>query len=146
VEAGKPRTAHLLPKDIFQQVTGEVRIRDLYYGTGSLLRIDSLSHCSPIKFLTQTPDKREAQILPRAFQEWKGEHGNVEFRRHSGTDLHDRFVLADQLLILLGHGLKDPGDKKESFVILISPEFAADLMDRVRHSFDDKWRSALPIC
>jgi hypothetical protein len=144
VEAGTPRTAHLQLNDIFRPLSGEIRICDPYYGMGSLLRLDLLQQCRPIRFLTQNPDRNEAQILPKALQEWKYQHGNVEFRRHNGHDLHDRFVLASSELILLGHGLKDVGNK-DSFIIRIRSELAADLIDSVRDSFDNKWQLAIPI-
>ncbi|HUX87586.1 MAG TPA: hypothetical protein VMW65_11335, partial [Chloroflexota bacterium] len=108
------------------------------------LRLDLLEHCSPIRFLTRQPDPNETQTLPRALSEWKREHGDVEFRRHTGRDLHDRFVLSDDELILLGHGLKDVGNK-DSFIIRIGRDLADDLIDTVRSSFESKWQAATLI-
>jgi hypothetical protein len=144
IEAGKPRTAHLGLAELFKDVTGEIRICDPYYGIGTLLRLDSLKHCSPIKFLSKQCDKSEAQLLPRALKEWQRQHGDVEFRENVGTDLHDRFILSDSELILLGHGLKDVGNK-DSFVVRIPSSLAGDMLKSVRNSFDAKWTSAAPI-
>lgn len=144
VEAGTPRTVHIHLQDIFRHLSGEVCICDPYYGMGSLLRLDLLKHCSPIKFLTQKPNQNEKQTLPKALQEWKSEHGNVEFRRYGGRDLHDRYVLSQYELILLGHGLKDVGSR-DSFIIRITRELADDLIKDIRDSFDTKWQSATPI-
>jgi hypothetical protein len=141
VESGKPRSAHLLLEDVFKELAGEIHICDPYYGMGSLLRLDLLKHCSLIKFLTKNPDSRERQRLPRALQEFKQEHGNIEFRRHTGGDLHDRFIIADSELIILGHGLKDVGNK-DSFIIRIPAELATDLIETLRDSFDAKWQVA----
>ena len=47
IESGQPRTAHLKLADIFQDVTGEIRICDPYYGTGSLLRLDLIKALLP---------------------------------------------------------------------------------------------------
>ena len=46
-------------------------------------------------------------------------------------DLHDRFVLSEAKILLVGHGLKDIG-AKESFVIVLPRTFAPDLLDNVR--------------
>ena len=144
VEAGKPRTAHLYLEKIFEALSGEIRICDPYYGRKSLYPLDSLMHCKPIKFLTRNPEASESQTLPTALQTWKQQHGDIEFRRHTGRDLHDRFVLSDDELILLGHGLKDVGTK-DSFIIRVGRDLAGDLIDTVHDSFDAKWQPATLI-
>ena len=58
--------------------------------------------------------------------------------------MHDRYVLTDDMLILVGHGLKDIGGK-ESFVIRLDGEVARDLIATLAPSFDAKWASASPI-
>lgn len=138
VEAGQPRTAHLGLAELFKDVKGEIRVCDPYYGTGSLLRLDLLRHCSPIMFLTKNPQRNERHLLPRALQEWRREHGAIEFRESVNSDLHDRYVLSGTELIILGHGLKDVGNK-ESFVVRIPISLAQDMVIAVRVSFDQKW-------
>ena len=144
IEAGTPRTAHLAIADIFSELTGELCICDPYYGSGSLLRLDLLKHCRPIRFLTRNPEQSEAQTLSRALQEWKQQHGDIEWRRHTGTELHDRFVLASDELVLMGHGLKDVGNK-DSFIVRLSRDVADDTIAAVRTSFDVKWIAATVI-
>lgn len=144
VEAGQPRTAHLELAELFNGVSGEIGICDPYYGTGSLFRLDLLEHCSPIRFLTKNADPNEAAILSRALREWKRQHGATEFRKNSGSELHDRYIITDAELILLGHGLKDVGNK-DSFVVRIPTSLAADTVQGVRDSFEQKWASATPI-
>ena len=144
IEAGQPRTAHLELSALFHEVAGDIRICDPYYGTGSLLRLDLLKHCSSIRFLTKNADRNESAILPRAIQEWKRQHGTTEFREDTDSALHDRYILSDIEIILLGHGLKDVG-KKDSFVVRIPTSLAGDMVQSVRDSFDDKWARARPI-
>lgn len=144
VEAGQPRTAYLELAELFKGVSGKIEICDPYYGTGSLLRLDLLKHCSPIRFLTKNADRNEAAILPRAIQEWKRQHGATEFREDTGSELHDRYIVTDAELILLGHGLKDVGNK-DSFIVRIPTSLAGDMVQSVRDSFEQKWASATPI-
>jgi len=141
VEAGKPRTAHLDLSAFLAKISGHVRICDPYYGTGSLLRLDGLRNCRPVQFLTHTADGKERSYLPKALTDFIRERPEFEFRRHRARDLHDRFVLTDDELILLGHGLKDIGNK-ESFVIRLDRNIAGDMMETVRSSFDHKWQAA----
>jgi len=141
VEAGKPRTVHLQLEEILKKLSGQIRICDPYYGTGSLHRLDLLTNCEAILFLTQHPDTKEKAFLDKALAEFVQEHPAVEFRLHSGKELHDRFILTGDELILLGHGLKDIG-KKESFVIRLNRDLVGSIIDDVRESFDKKWQSA----
>lgn len=55
--------------------------------------------------------------------------------------LHDRYVLSDEKILIVGHGLKDIGNK-ESFVIVLPRKFATDLLADVQRSFDQKWGAA----
>lgn len=144
IEAGKPRTAHLTLVEVFSGLSGPLAICDPYYGLGSLVRLDALKHCTPIRFLTKNADRTDISTFPRAVSEWKREHGDLEARLSSSKDLHDRFIHSPSELVILGHGLKDIGNK-ESFVIRIPRTIAPDMMDEVLKSFDCKWSVAAPI-
>jgi hypothetical protein len=141
IQAGTPRTAYLDLGDILRGLNCEVSICDPYYGIGSLLRIDLLVHCKKVRFLTRQADSKDGSIIDRALKEFVSEHPNVEFRKLGSTDIHDRYILADDEIILLGHGLKDIGTK-ESFVIRLTREMCADLIDTVKESFEAKWATA----
>ena len=68
----------------------------------------------------------------------------MELRRYKGPELHDRYVLSDEQMILLGQGLKDTGTR-ESFVVKLDKQTSADVMKDVRSAFDEKWKAADPI-
>jgi hypothetical protein len=138
VEAGKPHSAHQEIAKVFQSLSGEVCICDPYYGKGSLLRLSALSHVSSVKFLTQNPDGKEKSFISRAIQEFVKEHSNVELREYAGNDIHDRYLVTADEFILLGHGLKDIGNK-ESFVIKLDRSIAGDAIDTLQQSFNQKW-------
>ncbi|MEX1228768.1 MAG: hypothetical protein WEB58_00930 [Planctomycetaceae bacterium] len=145
VEAGKPRTAHLNLLTMLQSLNGQIRICDPYYGTGTFFRLDSIADKS-ICFLTQQPDKNELAkgILPKALAEFVRQHSNIEFRVNQANDLHDRYILTENELILLGHGLKDLGNK-DSFIVRLAREIAANTVDDIVAAFDAKWRNATRI-
>ena len=144
VESGKPRTAHMQLSALFGSLEGALRVCDPYYGTGSLSRLDLLTHCSTVLFLTSTPDKKERDFLPHLLKEFRQQHNNFEFRSYGQKGLHDRYLLTDDQIILLGHGLKDIGGA-DSFVIKLDGDVAQDLIQQVRDSFDAKWKLALPL-
>ncbi len=144
VEAGKPRMAHLELSKTFEHINGEVLICDPYYGTGSLLRLDSLRNSGPIRFLTHEADSRERSFIGRTLKEFALERPHVEFRQTSARDLHDRYILTNEEIVILGHGLKDIGSK-ESFIIRLTKPICADLMRILRSSFEEKWKRAVPL-
>jgi hypothetical protein len=144
VEAGTPRTAHAEIEELLTDLQGEVRICDPYYGTGTLHRLSCLKGCDSVLFLTRQPDSRERSYVDRAFEEFKREYGQFEFRRHKGSELHDRYVLAPDRVLVLGHGLKDIG-LKESFIIQLGADFASDIIATISGLFDQRWVEADPI-
>jgi hypothetical protein len=144
IEAGKPRTAHLEIVDILSTLSGEIRICDPYYGKGTLIRLDELTQCSKVNLLTKKPDSKDKIHLPQLINDFTTEHSQFEFRKNVGNDLHDRFVLTNDELILLGQGLKDVGGK-QSFVVRISHDAVSEILDGVRKSFDAKWQNAKPL-
>lgn len=144
IEAGKPRTAHLEVAKLLQTLAGEIRICDPYYGQGSLLRLDQLTSATAVKFLTQKPDGKEKSFLPKAIEDFVTERPHFEFREHAGNEIHDRYMVTEDELIILGHGLKDIGNK-ESFVVRLDRSTVGDLIDTLRESFDQKWLAARPI-
>jgi hypothetical protein len=64
-----------------------------------------------------------------------------EFREYPGSDLHDRYILADAELIILGHGLKDLGNR-DSFIIRIPDSLSPDINLSVGSAFNKKWASS----
>lgn len=144
VQAGSPRTAQLRLRDLFRELRGELRVCDPYYGTGSLLRLDLLTHCNKIRFLTRQADSKEQSFVDKALKEFVSQRPNVEFRKASSNNLHDRYILADEEIVILGHGLKDVG-AKNSFVIRLRREMCEDIMGILAASFDNEWVAATPL-
>ena len=144
IESGKPRTAHLDIGELLRSLNGIVRICDPYYGTASLYRLDLMKHCEKILFLTSNPERNEKEFISKAIYEFKKENNNFLFKTTNSKTLHDRYILSEAEIILLGHGLKDIGNK-ESFVVKLPKSLANDIMDQVKSSFDEKWKDAKEI-
>lgn len=144
IEAGKPRTARMFLKGIFDDLSGKVRISDPYYGERSLDSLAMVPKACTVQLLTAKASGN-ATTLPRALRDFKRENPNVEIRRFPDPKkLHDRYILAGGDLLILGHGIKDIGEK-ESFVISISKSHAADLIADMESTFDTRWSGSQPI-
>lgn len=144
IEHDQPRTARLGLGEIFGKLSGTVRMCDPYYGVRTLDLLDSVPKQTHIRFLTSHSSESQRQ-LDGAMKDFKRERPNVEFRVvGKAAGLHDRYVITEARLMILGHGLKDIGGK-ESFIISLDKAHAPDLIAETIAAFDSKWQTGTPI-
>ena len=144
INAGRPNSAHMEVAELFGALSGLAMVCDPYYGQGSLARLSEIDSCSSVRVLTSKPDSKEKSFLPKRLEEFTKEYPQFEFRKYKGKELHDRYIVTDDNLILMGHGLKDIGGK-ESFVVKLDRSLAGDTIDSLKNSFDSKWNAAEPL-
>ena len=144
IEGGRPHTASQHLAELLAGLSGIARICDPYFGLRTLETIDHIPPRTAIRFLTA----KTSDSLPKtrgAFHDFSKQRRNADFRILSPPhDLHDRYVLTAESLMLVGHGLKDIGGK-ESFVIRLEKTLAPDLLDSLEQSFDAKWAIATAL-
>jgi hypothetical protein len=144
IEGGRPHTARQHLGELLAAFTGLVRIADPYFGMRTLETLDHLSTNTQVQFLTSKTNESMLKVQG-AFRDFARERKNVDFRLLPPPhDMHDRYVIADNALLIVGHGLKDIGGK-ESFVIRLDRSVASDLLDDLTTSFDGKWSKANPL-
>ncbi len=139
-----PRSARQRITELLGALSGTVRICDPYYGLRTLDVLEALTPSSSVRFLTARTSEAGAK-LSHALKDFKKERPRVEFRLSvAAHDLHDRYVVTADSLLLVGHGLKDVGSK-ESFVVALNAALAGDLIRMVKASFDTRWTAATPL-
>jgi len=144
IEGGKPRTARIRLSEVLSHLKGLVRICDPYYGVRTLDSLDYIPVTRRVRFLTARTSEK-GRKLRGALRDFKRERPKVEFRRAvTPSDLHDRYVVTTQQILILGHGLKDIGGK-ESFIIRVGHDLAPDLIEETIAVFDSRWKNASPI-
>ena len=90
-----------------------------------------------------TPRNQSGGRLPNNLEKsLAGAYPTAEIRMSNSGEWHDRYVLAETRLLLLGQGLKDFGNK-ESFVIILDEEFAP--IKTVKDAFENHWEAAQPL-
>jgi hypothetical protein len=138
IEKDQPRTARQGLGEIIKGLNGTVRVCDPYYGIRTLDLLDNTSKNTKVRFLTSKTSE-PARQLEGALKDFKKEKPNVEFRVvDKSAGLHDRFLVNTDLMLILGHGLKDIGTK-ESFIIRLEKELVRDLITETIIAFDTKW-------
>jgi hypothetical protein len=145
VDGMKPWTdRHSTLPEIAAELKGRICVVDKFYGSGSLAILHYLRHGSPLQFLTGKTNESSA-AFGRELKDFEKEVPSLEVRRFSAHHkLHDRYIIADNALVIVGHGIKDIGNK-ESFLLLLKGDPTADLRRTLREKFDSRWKSASPL-
>lgn len=133
----------LLVTDILEPLTGELSIVDPYCGERTLDVIKDVKG-RPIKFLTKLENITNVNArnkLLRELQDFKTENADIEFRNYPNTDLHDRYIISTNSIILLGHSIKDLG-AKESFAIVLNELSSKNIYEALTENFGRRWKQS----
>ncbi len=145
VEGGKPHTEWKRLAAVLETLSGDVCVCDPYYGPRVLTAFEHLQQCTRIRYLTRHLGRGGKAIAEPQVKDFKREYSNLEFCFLNNGALHDRYLLTESRLLLLGHGLKDFGNK-ESFVVILDQQFAAGtIIQTVKDSFEAHWTAAVPL-
>lgn len=145
-EPGRKYTSKaILCEKILSELKGELKIVDPYCGLSTL---DVLLRAKPqsAKILTCTDNLRDNQKGPfiRGLQDFMSDCDTIEFKNYSSSDIHDRYILADDQIILLGQSIKDLGSK-ESFAIVLGKDAFDDIYTNLFTVFNRRWNQATPL-
>lgn len=122
--------------DIIGALRGELRYCDPYIGSRTLEFLADCRETQNIKLLTVTI--HNSASFKADLGAFHREHGHIlEVRAMAQGHLHDRYIVHNNGMLLLGASLKDVG-KKQSFVVAIGN----DVAQSVAISFDRHWQSA----
>ena len=143
IDGKSPRTARQRLGEVLSGLKGTVRVCDPYYGVRTLDSLEHFPRTSTVRFLT-VKTSESGRKLKGALRDFKRERPKIEFRTTTSHSLHDRYVLSKDVLLILGHGLKDIGGK-ESFMIYLSSSLVPDLIKETTASFDERWKVSTKI-
>jgi hypothetical protein len=142
-EPGKNYSSkRILSKDILERLEGKLKIVDPYCGQRTLDILKDVKE-RPIEFLTRVENisERERGRFLRDLHDFKSECPTVEFRNYPHTDIHDRYIISENSLLILGHSLKDLGNK-ESFAIVLSQGSNKNVAEALIENFNRRWKQA----
>ena len=136
---------HVLSEDVIGGLAGDLMIVDPYCGARTLdiLRSAKGNKVRVVTTLAQTK-KIAVDKFKRELKDLRSEYPNIEFRDYMGKDLHDRYILSPQHLVILGHSIKDLGSK-ESFAIVISRGMCEEIVRTLSDAFEARWQKSVPL-
>jgi len=121
-----------------------LKIVDPYCGDKTL-DILSKYNSRNIKFLTCLNKLgKNKEKVGRSIKDFLKQSSNTEFRDYQNKDIHDRYIISDSDLVLLGHGIKDLGSK-ESFAIVFNKKSATNVYESLVEAFNRRWKTATVI-
>lgn len=112
----------------------EVVVVDKWVGPGTLDCLIEVRH--PIRLLTGDQDASIGSGFNRTLEEFRSEGAEIEVRRH--PNLHDRHLVFNNRLWLLGSSLKDAGRKDFNLIEVVDSKKA------IIRGIEAKWAEAKP--
>lgn len=135
----------LLSKNILGSLKGELKIVDPYVGERTLDILKDIKDRN-VKFLTKIDnlEKKEKTRFLNELRDFKSENKNMEFKDYPNRDIHDRYIISSDSLVLLGHSMKNLGSK-ESFAVVLSKGESINVVEALIESFDRRWRQSCTL-
>jgi len=129
----------ILSKNILHNLKGELRIVDPYCGERTLDILGNVKN-RVVKFITRVENLREKdkERFLRELKDFKSEHSEIEFKNYPHKDIHDRYIISSELLVILGHSIKDLG-AKESFAIILNKDTNKNIVETLIENFNRRW-------
>lgn len=121
--------------DFFSKLKGTVHVCDAYMDNTTLEHLHALDKAISVRLLTK--NVKDSGPLRRLVAAWNNEGRELEIRVASSAPLHDRYIIDDTIMVILGTSLNGFG-KKQCFIIQTGPDLRA-VLGRV---FEDLWNSA----
>lgn len=144
IQSGEHHTARKHLQEMLAGLQGVVRMCDPYYGRQSLDVLEMIPSTCDVCFLTGTTNEPQTAISSRVSY-FQRQFPHVQIRVYpTPGDLHDRYLIEEDHFWLLGHGIKDVGNK-ESFIVRIKSDHARDLITDLTSTFDSRWASSTPL-
>lgn len=148
VSPNKPRTATKTLESLVKSLRkGTLLITDPYYGVKTFDVLETFAkHHKQIKFLTAKIGGGDKQaVVARVAKDFQKEFSKkVEIKLTSLSELHDRYIIADGIFFVVGHGIKDLG-RKESLIVGIEDRYGKDIRKTLERVFHQRWANARPI-
>jgi hypothetical protein len=130
---------------VIELLKGDLCIVDPFYGNGTFYVLEKFGKNRKIRFLSCKLGNEEQSNSTKFeinLKRFRKEFKNIEIRKYDNYfELHDRYIIAENGLVIVGHGIKDLADK-ESFVVFLSKTLAANFLPVLKKVFEERWKKA----
>ena len=142
----KPITAESSLDNLIKSIKkGNLLVTDPYYGLKTLKTLcEFAEYHKNVHFLTsQLGGGEKVSIVNNFYKDLKKEYKNkVKIRLYPRkNELHDRYILGEDIFFIIGHGIKDLGSK-ESLIIAIEDKYGKDIRKILERTFYERWNAS----
>ena len=134
--------------NIINMLNGDLCIVDPFYGNGTFYLLEKFGKDRKIRFLSGRLGDEEQQKLSNFeinLKKFKREFKNIKMKRYDKFfELHDRYILADNALVVVGYGIKDFANK-ESFVVFLPKKAVSKFLPILKGIFEKRWKKSNDI-
>ena len=123
--------------DVLSQLAGTVRICDPYLDHGTIEHLEACAKTVSLRLLTM--NVKDTGPLRRVIAAAQTAGHQLEIRVVGTRILHDRYIIDDSGMLILGTSLNGFG-KKQSFIITAGEDIRATMLS----AFDTLWAAASP--
>ena len=120
---------------LLESFAGAIQLCDPYIDPTSIEHLDALPLKVQVRYLTF--NVREDARLRRIVAAYRSSDRGIEIRRTAKATIHDRYLIDNKSMVILGTSLNGFG-KKESFVIRVGQDVRRVMLAQ----FDQAWASA----
>lgn len=133
---------------IISALKGDICIVDPFYGNGTFSMLAKFGKERKIRFLSANLGYEEQKNITEFdvnLKKFKSQFINIKLKKYEKSwELHDRYILADNALVIVGHGIKDFGNK-ESFVVFLPKKEVQKFLPILKGIFERRWKKSIDI-
>lgn len=133
---------------VIEMLQEDLCIVDPFYGNGTFYVLEKFGKNRKIRFLSCTLGNEEKQNESKFtinLQRFRKEFKNIEIRKYNKPyELHDRYIIAKNALVVIGHGIKDLASK-ESFIIFLPEKLVTGFLPKLKKIFDERWKKSTKL-
>lgn len=150
IDGKTPRQDKQFLADVLKSSKSEIKIIDPYFGSRTLDNLEKLDFGKPIKLLTekiQLERNQSSSAFNTDLSDFKTNHNKFEVRKfpNNPKELHDRYILTKNSLIIVGHGIKDIGGKESFILTFEGKNVDTDILTDLHRKFDERWNNSTPL-
>jgi hypothetical protein len=128
-------------QEMLGELRGSIFICDPYVSSATIDMLTHLDNATDIKLLTMNIKDKEQPAVRRDMKAFAAEHKKpLEVRIGPAGHLHDRYVIHDDGMLIVGTSLNSIG-LKQSFVVTVGEDIRAIVLS----AFDDAWGKGTPF-
>ncbi len=131
--------------NVINMLKGNLCIVDPFYGNGTFSILAKFGKKRKIRFLSAhlgNEEQKNSVDFGINLKKFKGEFKNIKMKKYDKFyELHDRYIISDSALVIVGYGIKDFANK-ESFVVFLPKKAVSRFLPTLKTIFEKRWKKS----